>query len=129
MSTVEILAPLSRDAERRIERLRWLALLLDGAFPIPGGRGRFGLDGIIGLVPGIGDGASALLSLYIVYEAKRLGVPAGKLARMLRNIALDTLVGTVPLVGDLFDVVWKSNLRNVAILDEHFGTGRRKGPR
>jgi hypothetical protein len=129
MSTVEILAPLSRDAERRIERLRWLARLLDGAFPIPGGRGRFGLDGIIGLVPGIGDGASALLSLYIVYEAKQLGVPAGKLARMLGNIALDTVVGAVPLAGDLFDIVWKSNLRNIAILDEHFGTAPRQKAR
>jgi hypothetical protein len=121
MTTIDILAPLSRDAERRIERLRWLARLLDGAFPIPGGRGRFGLDGIIGLVPGLGDGASALLSLYIVYEARQLGVPAGKLARMLGNIALDTAIGAVPVLGDLFDIVWKSNLRNMAILDEHFG--------
>ena len=129
MSTIEILAQLPRDAERRIERLRWLARLLDGAFPIPGWRGRFGLDGIIGLVPGIGDGASALLSLYIVYEAKQLGVPAGKLARMLGNVALDTVVGAVPLVGDLFDIVWKSNLRNMAILDEHFGTPPRRGAR
>jgi hypothetical protein len=72
----------------------------------------------------LGDAASALVSLWIVREAAQLGLPKAKLARMLANIALDTAVGVVPVLGDLFDIVWKSNLRNVAIIDEHFGTDR-----
>jgi len=130
MATIEILEPLSADTERRIERLRLLANLLDTSIGIPGTRFRFGLDGIVGLVPGIGDAASALVSLWIVREARALGVPGPKLARMLANIAIDTAAGAVPVLGDIFDVVWKSNRKNMAIIDEHFGTARdRRGRR
>jgi hypothetical protein len=122
MTTAEILEPLSADTERRIERVRTLATLLDTLIGLPGTRFRLGLDGIIGLVPGIGDGASALLSLWIVHEARAMGLPKAKLARMLANIAIDTAVGAVPVLGDIFDVVWKSNRKNMAIIDEHFGT-------
>lgn len=122
MATIEILEPLPADTERRIERLRFVANLLDTSIGLLGTRFRFGLDGIIGLVPGIGDVASALVSLWIVQEARTMGVPPAKLARMLANIAIDTAVGAVPVLGDLFDVIWKSNRKNVAIIDEHFGT-------
>jgi hypothetical protein len=107
--------------ERRLERLRRVGYLLDNSIPIPGTRIRVGLDAIIGLVPGIGDLVGGLLSLYILIEASRLGVSRAVLARMAWNIALDTLVGEVPILGDLFDAGFKANLRNLALLDGHVG--------
>jgi hypothetical protein len=105
--------------QRSVERLRRLAYLLDDRFPIPGTRYRIGLDGLVGLVPGIGDGVTTLLALYIVLEARRLGVPLNKLGRMGINVGLDAVLGAVPLVGDLFDVAWKANRRNLALLLDH----------
>jgi len=104
---------------RRLERLRHLALLLDDRFRIPGTRHRIGLDGLIGLVPGIGDAVTTAISLYIVLEARRLGVPVSKLGRMGVNVGVDALIGAVPLVGDLFDVAWKANKRNLALVIDH----------
>jgi Domain of unknown function (DUF4112) len=107
-------------ADRRsVERLRQLAYLLDDRFRVPGTSYRIGLDGLIGLVPGIGDAATTLLALYIVLEARRLGVPATKLGRMGLNVGLDAVLGAVPLVGDLFDVAWKANRRNLGLLLDH----------
>lgn len=103
----------------RIARLRRLAVLLDSAIRLPGGF-RIGADGIIGLAPGIGDTLTTALSAYIVYEASQLGLPRHKLWRMARNVAIDSVVGAVPLLGDLFDVAFKANLRNLAIIEEHF---------
>jgi hypothetical protein len=102
---------------RRLERLRRLGYLLDNSIPIPGTRVRLGLDSLIGLVPGAGDIVAGLFSLYIIVEAHRMGVPAALLTRMGWNVAIDTLVGEVPLLGDLFDIGFKSNLRNLALLD------------
>ena len=102
---------------RRIERLRRVGRLLDASIPVPGTKVRLGIDPIIGLVPGIGDLAGAVLSLYIIIEASRMGVPRGLLARMGGNVALDTLVGEVPVLGDLFDIAFKANIRNLALLD------------
>lgn len=104
---------------RSIERLRQLAYLLDDRFRIPGTKYRIGLDGLIGLIPGVGDAATTLLSLYIVLEARRHGVPVTKLGRMGLNVGLDAVLGAVPLVGDLFDVAWKANRRNLALLLDH----------
>jgi len=103
----------------QVERLRALSRLLDTAFTIPGTRYRFGLDPLIGLVPGLGDAVSAVFSGYIILQASRLGAPQSVVTRMIANVALDTLVGWVPVLGDLFDVAWKSNLRNMALLDSH----------
>jgi hypothetical protein len=103
----------------QLERLRTLSRLLDNAFVIPGTRYRFGLDALIGLVPGLGDAASAIFSGYIILEASRLGAPKSVVTRMIGNVALDTLVGWVPILGDLFDVAWKSNLRNMTLLETH----------
>jgi hypothetical protein len=112
--------PTSRtELERTIAREKKLAYWLDDRFRIPFTRWRLGLDGIIGLVPGIGDAATTLLALYIVYEARRHGVPAAGLARMGLNVGIDALVGLVPLVGDIADVGWKANRRNVKLLIEH----------
>ncbi|HET9707314.1 MAG TPA: DUF4112 domain-containing protein [Gemmatimonadales bacterium] len=102
-----------------VQRLQRLARLWDSAFHVPGTRLAFGLDPLVGLVPGIGDAAGALVSGYIVLEAARLGVPAATLARMLANIGIDALIGALPVAGDIFDVAWKSNLKNVALIERH----------
>jgi hypothetical protein len=100
-----------------------LSQLLDNAIAIPGTRYRIGLDPIIGLIPGIGDLLGAVLSGYIILEAARAEVPAFTLARMLVNVGVDTLVGAVPALGDVFDAAWKSNTKNVALLERHLARG------
>jgi len=102
---------------RRLSRLRRVGWLLDSSIPIPGTRFTLGIDQIVGLVPGIGDLVGGFLSLYIIVESARLGVPRGLLARMGWNVAVDTLVGEVPILGDLFDIGFKANIRNLALLD------------
>ncbi|HEY0003748.1 MAG TPA: DUF4112 domain-containing protein [Pyrinomonadaceae bacterium] len=95
-----------------------LAYWLDGVFRIPGVGWRFGLDAIIGLIPGIGDTATSLMSFYILASAVRYRVPKITLLRMGMNLGLDYIVGSLPLVGDLFDAWWKSNQKNVELLRE-----------
>jgi hypothetical protein len=107
----------SRD--ERVARIDALATLLDTAFVVPGTGIRFGLDALIGLVPGIGDAITTLLSLYIVHEARALGAPRLLIGRMLANVALDGLVGAVPIAGDVFDVAWRANRRNISLLRDH----------
>ncbi|MGF9562132.1 DUF4112 domain-containing protein [Neorhizobium sp. JUb45] len=106
---------------RRLRRLSGIARLMDTAIRIPGTGIRFGADSVMGLVPVIGDAGGALIGLYIVNEARRMGVPADKLAQMVGNIALDSVVGSVPVFGDLFDVYFKSHRRNVDMIMQHFG--------
>jgi Domain of unknown function (DUF4112) len=105
--------------EARIARIDALATLLDTALVVPGTSIRFGFDALIGLIPGIGDVVTTIMSLYIVNEARALGAPPLLIARMLANVALDGVVGAVPLVGDAFDVVWRANRRNIALLRDH----------
>ena len=102
-----------------VRRVRALARTLDTAVRIPGTSIRFGLDSIIGLVPGAGDVVSSMLSGYIVLASARLGVPPWVVVRMILNLGVDTLVGSVPLVGDLFDVGFRANIRNAALLERH----------
>ena len=109
----------SVSGDDRLRHLDWLGRLLDTAFPIPGTRYRIGLDGLLGLVPGIGDSLGTLLSSYIIFAAARLGVPKQVLLRMVGNVALEGLVGLVPILGDLFDIAWKANIRNLALLRAH----------
>jgi hypothetical protein len=109
--TPEIVDPRLADVEA-------LARWLDYAFALPGGF-RFGMAGVIGLVPGIGDVLDALLSLYIVLRAIQLGVPRVALARMLVNVGIEALAGSVPFLGDLFDVAFKANRRNYQLLKSH----------
>jgi hypothetical protein len=104
---------------RTLRRLERLARLLDSEFRVPGTRFRFGVDGLIGLAPGVGDAVGLALSSYIVMEAWRLGVPPQVLVRMIANIVIDSAVGAVPIAGDLFDFVWKANRRNVDLLLRH----------
>ncbi len=106
------------DAHHTRRRLRSLAHFLDSAIPLPGG-GRIGFDGIIGLIPGIGDALGALISSYIVSEAARLRVPAPVLIAMTGNVLLETVIGVIPLAGDLFDMGFKANQRNVALMERY----------
>ena len=110
-------SPAPVDAAARLARLRWLARLMDARFVLPGTRFRFGLDAVVGLAPGVGDAALGALSLYFVWEARKLGAPPALLARMLGNVAIDVAGGAVPVLGDLFDAAFKANLRNVALLE------------
>ena len=102
-----------------VARLEALSHLLDSAFQIPGTNQRVGIDAILGLLPGIGDLVSTVLASYIIWEARQLGLPRWKIARMIGNVAVDTTVGAIPLAGDLFDVAFKANRRNMKILRDH----------
>ncbi|MBC6904859.1 DUF4112 domain-containing protein [Saccharophagus sp. K07] len=95
-----------------------LSRLLDSSIPLPGGF-RIGLDGVLGLIPGVGDAAGGFLSALIIYQAYRLGVPKMILLRMLVNVAVDSLIGAIPILGDIFDFFWKANLKNASLLDAY----------
>jgi hypothetical protein len=102
--------------EQRLARLDALANLLDIAFIVPGTNVRYGIDGLIGLIPVIGDIITTAISLWLVREARALGAPWHLTMRMLGNVALDGVVGAVPLLGDAFDVMFRANVRNVKLL-------------
>ena len=104
---------------KRLKRLRRLAWLLDSAVGIPNTRFRFGLSGLIGLTPVAGDAAISALSLFIVYEAYRIGLPRPVLLRMLANVGIEATVGAVPVIGDVFDVAFKANMRNLSMIEAH----------
>jgi len=108
--------------DRTLQRVEFL---LDEAFRIPGTRIRFGIDGIIGLVPGIGDVLAGILSLIIPLAAWIRGAPYVTLIRMAVNLGIGVLVGTIPIFGDAFDIVWKANRRNYRLLTRHLGEPRR----
>ena len=115
-------APLN--AAARLARLRRLAWLLDAQFGLPGTRFRFGLNSLFGLTPVAGDVLLGLVSLVIVWEARNLGAPPALLARMLANIGVEVAGGAVPVLGDLFDMAFKANLRNLALLEDWVARGR-----
>ncbi|QCJ48129.1 DUF4112 domain-containing protein [Haloprofundus sp. MHR1] len=111
-------APDSLD-EPALRRIRAVATFLDESVRIPGIGYRIGADPILGALPVAGDLVSAGLSIYIIAEAANLGVPLNRLIRMLANVAVDTVVGSVPVLGTLFDAVWKANVKNVEIVEDH----------
>jgi len=115
------------DPARRLGQLRRWARLFDSAFRIPGTNVRFGLDPIVGLVPGIGDLASPALTLLILLHAARVRVPNVVLARMALNALIDAGVGAIPVIGDTFDVFWKANDWNLTLLERHATPGRPPG--
>src|SRR5918993_1560801 len=106
-----------------LDALRRWAVLLDSAFRVPGTSIRFGLDAIIGLIPGIGDISTPTFSALILLQAVRMRLPIVVQARMVLNAALDMLLGLVPVLGDLVDIGWKANLRNLALLERHARPG------
>jgi len=120
----EILRPrISAGADLFSDRnLDLLSHLLDDFLRIPGTQIRFGLDGIVGLIPGVGDVIGAMASWIIILAAWLRGVPRVTLARMLTNVAIETIVGTIPVLGDAFDIAWKANRKNFALLERSTGT-------
>jgi hypothetical protein len=108
----------------RLVRLRRVAWVLDRSIPIGGGY-RIGLDPVIGLIPGAGDWIGALFSLYLLYEAALLGLPVHVLVRMGANVAVESLIGVIPILGDGFDFVWQANIRNVRLVEQHYHPGLR----
>ena len=114
--------------EDAVARITLVAKLMDSAFLVPGLNRRVGLDAMLGLVPVVGDALSAAIASYIIWEARQLGLPRWKIARMIGNVAMDTAIGAVPFAGDVFDVFFKANERNLRIIHEHLGTPKR-GPK
>ncbi|TCU59600.1 uncharacterized protein DUF4112 [Novosphingobium sp. PhB57] len=111
--------PLGSDPVSISRRIEMLEHVLERAISLPGIRRKVGLDAVMGLVPVAGDLVSAALGMYIVWEARRLGMPKWQLARMTVNVGVDTLLGAVPVAGDLFDFVFRSNSRNLKIVRKH----------
>lgn len=105
-----------------LRRLRRISHLLDNAIPIPGTKYRIGLDPILGLIPGGGDLISSIFAGYVVFKSAQMGVPQETLVKMATNIVFDTVAGTVPVAGDLLDVAWKANVKNIELLDAHLGS-------
>jgi hypothetical protein len=122
----ELLPPEEKRRRSELEPLfRWVALIMDEFLRVPGTRLRFGLDPLIGLIPGIGDTGSALVSAYALIQAVRCGVPKIVLARMSMNVLINELIGIVPVVGDAFSFWFKSNSRNYDLLKQHAGSPNR----
>jgi hypothetical protein len=114
-------------APRSLQHMERLARLMDAQFRIPGTDMRFGLDGIIGLIPGAGDLTTFAVSGYMVLILAQNGASGYVLARMVLNILLDAFIGSIPLLGDLFDFAFKANMRNLRLMQEHYVEGRHKG--
>lgn len=109
--------PVHEKHRDQIERLRRIATAMDSSFGVPGTRVRFGLDPLLGLVPGVGDLAGAAVASLIVFEARRMGVPRRVYARMMANVLIDFLVGSVPIAGDALDFWFKPSKKNIALLE------------
>lgn len=122
-------AHLDESLARSLEEVERLARLLDTQFRVPVIGYRVGLDGLIGLIPGVGDAATLVPAGYILYRAKAMGVPNNVFLRMLMNTGADVALGSVPLIGDIFDMAFKSNRRNVDLLRRHLHRhGARRDP-
>jgi hypothetical protein len=111
--------PLTAEQVQRLKALRHVSRLLDSAFVVPGTEYRIGLDPILGLVPGLGDLASPLFAIALLWQSRDLGIPRVVQLRMIFNVAIDALVGLLPVAGDVFDFAWKANNRNIALLERH----------
>ena len=107
----------------RLARVTRLARMMDAAIVIPGTRIRLGADAVLGLAPGVGDLIAKIASAYILYEAHQMGLPKHKLLRMGGNVLIDFVFGSVPVAGDVFDVFWRANMRNIKILRDHVEMG------
>ena len=112
-------------SQRNLDLLRRWARIFDSQFQIPGTGIRFGIDPILGLIPGVGDLASPILSMFMVWHGARLGVPKVVLARMVLNALIDAAAGVVPVAGDLFDFGWKATAWNLGLLERHAMPGQR----
>jgi hypothetical protein len=109
----------ARETAQSVTRLEALAHLMDSALVIPGTNLRLGLDALLGFVPVAGDVISGLISSYLIWEARQLGAPRWLIARMMANTLLDTTIGAIPLLGDAFDIMFRANMKNMALLRRH----------
>jgi len=116
---MRVTLPMGNDPASVRQRIEAMEMVLERAFIIPGINRPVGLDAIVGLVPVVGDVITAAMGAYIVWEARNLGIPKWKLWRMAGNIAFDTAIGAIPLAGDLFDFLYRSNTRNLRIVKRH----------
>ncbi|MEO1145995.1 MAG: DUF4112 domain-containing protein [Cyanobacteria bacterium J06638_22] len=121
-------ATLDPNTRSTLQRIRMVSHVLDEAFPVPGTGYRIGIDPFLGLIPGGGDTIGGVLSAYIVLEAMQLRLPRETLIRMVTNLLTDSILGTIPLLGDLFDVGWKANSRNLALLEAHLANPHKARP-
>jgi len=112
---------------RRLERMRALSRLLDTQFQLPGGF-RVGIDPFIGLIPGVGDIIASSLSIWLLYDAARLGIQKRYLAIMVFNVVVEAAVGTFPILGNVIDAVWKANIRNMRLVEKHYRPGMQERP-
>ena len=119
---------LVQPSAKDLDLLRRWAVLLDSIFVIPGTRVRFGIDAIIGLIPGLGDIVAPVFTVAVLATGLRMRVPAVVLARMVLNAGIDMLIGLVPILGDLVDIAWKADLKNVALLERHARPGTPPSP-
>lgn len=121
------LAPKAATKVQRLKNMERLARLMDAQFRIPGTDIRFGLDGLIGLIPGAGDLTTFAVSGYMVLILAQNGASGALLARMVLNILIDAVIGAIPLIGDVFDIAFKANMRNMKLMQEHYVEGRHRG--
>jgi hypothetical protein len=112
---------------RGLKNIDYLARLMDAQFRVPGTNFRFGLDALIGLIPGGGDLSTFAVSGYMLWIMAQNGASGYILARMVLNVLIDTLIGSIPIIGDLFDMAFKSNMRNMRLMQEHYRAGRHRG--
>jgi hypothetical protein len=112
---------------KAVRDLGWLAKLMDSQFRIPGTNFRFGLDGILGFIPGAGDLSTFAVSGYMLIIMARNGASGYIIARMTLNILIDALIGSIPIIGDIFDIAFKANMRNLKLMQEHYQEGRHRG--
>ncbi len=110
-----------------MQRVVQLTKLMDKQFVIPGTNFRFGLDGILGLIPGLGDVSGFAVSCYLISVMAKNGASSYVIARMVLNVLIDTIIGSIPFIGDIFDFAFKSNSRNLRLMQEHFVEGRHRG--
>lgn len=119
--------PATFDADERLRWVEHVARLMDSQFRLPGTRFRFGLDPLLGLLPIVGDLSSTIVSVALLLTMMRHGASGAVVVRMGLNILLDTVVGAIPFIGNVFDFAYKSNERNVALLRRHYAEGRHTG--
>ena len=126
MATPVILKP-PASANPALRQIESLAKLMDAQFRVPGTNMRFGLDGILGLIPGAGDMSTFAVSSYMLWIMARNGASSYVMARMVLNVVIDAIVGMIPVLGDLFDFAFKANMKNMRLMQEHYKEGRHRG--
>lgn len=122
------LANTATQTPQDLKDLEWLALLLDSRWRLPGTEIRFGLDPVVGLIPGVGSAVMGAVGAYIIVEAHRRGVPKSVLLKMIANVGIDSVAGSVPVVGSIFDVAYRSHKKNFDLLRQHVAS-QKTGPR